>query len=50
MTTTPQATQAELTRAVDAAERAFLDGWGTSGILQRQGIMLKWALCCDAGS
>lgn len=44
VSTTPQASQSELTRAVDAAEQAFTGGWGTSGILQRQGIMLKWVL------
>jgi hypothetical protein len=42
LTKVPQSTQAEMTRAVDAAEDAYLNGWRDSSILSRQRIMMKW--------
>lgn len=42
LTTTPQSTHSELTRAVDAAQKAFDDGWGQGSVLMRQGIMLRY--------
>lgn len=41
LTKVPEATQAEMTRAVDAAEQAFLGGWRDSSVLSRQRIMMK---------
>jgi hypothetical protein len=32
---------------VDAAQKAFDDGWGSGGVLMRQGIMLR---CVSGGS
>lgn len=41
LTKVPESTQAEMTRAVDAAEQAFQGGWGDSSVLSRQRIMMK---------
>lgn len=41
LTKVPQPSQAELTRAVDAAEQAFVGGWRDSSVLSRQKIMLN---------
>ena len=35
-----------MTRAVDAAEQAFLGGWRDSSVLSRQRIMMKCVLAC----
>jgi len=41
LTKVPKSTQSEMTRAVDAAENAFHNGWKDSSILSRQRIMMK---------
>ena len=41
LTKVPESTQDEMTRAVDAAEQAWLGGWRDSSVLSRQRIMMK---------
>lgn len=46
LTKVPEASQQEMTRAVDAAEQAYYGGWRDSSILSRQRIMMKCVCAC----